>query len=423
MRKGVDRTDVVVIGGGIMGASTALWLAERGLAVTLCEKGEIGREQSGRNWGWCRTFGRDIRELELSLLSLRLWRGLNEMIGRETGFRQSGILSLAEDDDHLDTLRTMHQQLAGSEVAAELIDGNAAARLTTGAVRQWLGGLHAPGDGRAEPLLAAPAIAEGARDKGAVLHTGSVVQGIDMSGGRVSAVETSRGRIDCDAVVIAAGAWSTKLCRQLGFRVPQWIVTETVCRTAPVSGGPDVSLRTKAYSLRRRLDGGYTVGGGGKIRAELTPDSFRFFRDFIPILRAYGSMIQLRPTDHAWSDWKTLLGAEPSSHMLDPPPDEVLSRRVCGALARDFPAFAGIDIVERWAGGIDVTPDALPVISPLPVSGAFLLTGFSGHGFGMGPGAGALMAALVAGDTPPIDPRPFDVSRLTSGEKIVLGPL
>lgn len=82
MRKGVDRTDVVVIGGGIMGASTALWLAERGLAVTLCEKGEIGREQSGRNWGWCRTFGRDIRELELSLLSLRLWRGLNEMIGR-----------------------------------------------------------------------------------------------------------------------------------------------------------------------------------------------------------------------------------------------------------------------------------------------------------------------------------------------------
>ena len=93
-----------------------------------------------------------------------------------------------------------------------------------------------------------------------------------MSGGRVSAVETSRGRIDCDAVVIAAGAWSTKLCRQLGFRFPQLIVNETVCRTAPVSGGPDVSLRTKAYSLRRRLDGGYTVGGGGKIRAELTPE-------------------------------------------------------------------------------------------------------------------------------------------------------
>lgn len=103
----------------------------------------------------------------------------------------------------------------------ELIDGNAAARLTTGAVRQWLGGLHAPGDGRAEPLLAAPAIAEGARDKGARSPYRLSGAGHRHVRRPRSAVEMSRrGRIDCDAVVIAAGAWSTKLCRQARLPLP-----------------------------------------------------------------------------------------------------------------------------------------------------------------------------------------------------------
>lgn len=423
MREGGMRTDIVVIGGGITGASVALWLARKGLAVTLCEKGEIGKEQSGRNWGWCRTFGRDIRELELSLLSLRLWRSMNETTGRETGFRRSGILSLAQDERHLDDLRALQLQLVGSGAPVELIGADRAAQLTPGANRRWPGGLYAGGDGRAEPGLAAPAIAEGARDRGARIETDCAILDIETSGGRVSAVQTSRGRLDCGAVVIAAGAWSTKLCRGLGFRFPQLIVNETVCRTAPAEGGPDVSLRTKSYSLRRRLDGGYTVGGGGKIRAELTPDSFRFFRDFIPILRAYGRTIRLHPTSHAWSDWRQLLGAAPFFHTLDPAPDWRLSKRVYSALAADFPLFGTVGVTERWAGGIDVTPDAIPVVSPLPISGAFVISGFSGHGFGMGPGAGALMAALVADDVPPVDPAPFHVSRLESGRKITLGPL
>ena len=79
------RTDVVVIGGGIAGASTALYLAEKGVAVTLCEKGEIGAEQSGRNWGWCRTQGRDPREIALSLEANRMWKGLNAKVGGELG--------------------------------------------------------------------------------------------------------------------------------------------------------------------------------------------------------------------------------------------------------------------------------------------------------------------------------------------------
>ncbi|MEY8838660.1 NAD(P)/FAD-dependent oxidoreductase, partial [Cribrihabitans sp. XS_ASV171] len=86
------RVDVVVIGGGIIGASTALELADRGLSVLLCEKGQIGGEQSSRNWGWVRLGMRDPREIPLMIEAIRIWQGLDARLGRETGYRQSGIL-------------------------------------------------------------------------------------------------------------------------------------------------------------------------------------------------------------------------------------------------------------------------------------------------------------------------------------------
>src|SRR5690349_21109240 len=88
--------DVVIVGGGIVGTSTALFLAERGVSVALCEKGLIGAEQSARNWGWVRQMGRDPAEVPLAVESLALWRGLNERVGAETGFRQTGITYLCE---------------------------------------------------------------------------------------------------------------------------------------------------------------------------------------------------------------------------------------------------------------------------------------------------------------------------------------
>ncbi len=90
--------EVAVIGGGIIGVSVAIELAERGLSVVLLEKGIIAGEQSSRNWGWCRQMGRDPREIPLILESLKLWRGMNARVGAETGYRQCGIVYLAETD-------------------------------------------------------------------------------------------------------------------------------------------------------------------------------------------------------------------------------------------------------------------------------------------------------------------------------------
>src|SRR3990170_2331443 len=94
-----ESADVIVVGGGIIGVTTAFFLAEQGVAVVLCEKGIIAGEQSSRNWGWCRTMGRDPRELPLAMESLRLWRDLNRRIGDETGFRQTGTLYICPDQE------------------------------------------------------------------------------------------------------------------------------------------------------------------------------------------------------------------------------------------------------------------------------------------------------------------------------------
>ena len=93
--------DVVIIGGGIIGTSAALFLAQKGVSTVLCEKGHIAGEQSSRNWGWCRKMARDPRELPLAIESLRIWERLNEMVEAETGFRTSGIMYLAQTQTDL----------------------------------------------------------------------------------------------------------------------------------------------------------------------------------------------------------------------------------------------------------------------------------------------------------------------------------
>src|SRR5436309_9026299 len=98
------QADVVIVGGGIIGASTALFLAQRGVSTVLCEKGHIAGEQSSRNWGWCRKMGRDPREIPLIIESLRLWERMNGTVEAETGFRQCGIMYLAESQAELENL-------------------------------------------------------------------------------------------------------------------------------------------------------------------------------------------------------------------------------------------------------------------------------------------------------------------------------
>lgn len=419
------RTDVVVIGGGIAGASTALHLASKGVAVVLCEKGEIAGEQSSRNWGWVRKTGRDPRELPLIIESLRQWEQLNTTVGAETGFRAAGIMFLCDTDKEVAEREAWLEHARQYQLDTRMIGPDEIAELLPGATRRWKAALYTASDGRGEPQQATSAIAAGARARGAQVFTQCAVRGVETRGGRVAGVVTEKGRIDCESVVLAGGAWSRLFCGNLGLNLPQLKVRSSVLRTAPVEGAPETAALGHGFGLRKRLDGGYNVGNALNTHAEVVPDSFRLFFDFLPAYRIERKALRLRVSERFLEEWRTrrrwsLSEVTPfeRARVLDPAPIESDLTAARKHLAETFPIFANVPVAQGWAGLIDVTPDAIPVISAVEsLPGFFMATGFSGHGFGIGPGAGRLMAELVTGDTPCVDPMPFRFSRFSDGSR------
>ncbi|MBI1774106.1 MAG: FAD-binding oxidoreductase [Proteobacteria bacterium] len=411
--------DVVVIGGGVIGASTALYLAQKRISVVLCEKGEIAGEQSGRNWGWVRTIGRDLTEIPLAVESLRRWRTINRDIEAETGYREAGILYLCDQPKDVAVHEGWLDHVKAYQLDARLLDGAAVHRLVPGSARPFAGGLYSATDGRAEPEKAAPAIAAGARRAGAVVLTRCAVRGLDMEAGRVSGVITERGRIAAGSVVLAGGAWSRLFCGNLGLDFPQLKVLGSVMRTQPMDGPSELAVGGSDFAFRKRLDGGYTVGRRGATVAEIVPDSFRLLFDFLPALKQQRHELRLRLRGRFLEEWRTRRhwGLDETTpfeeiRILDPDPDLGILKEAEENLVGAFPAFRGLSIAERWAGLIDVMPDALPVIGPVAsIPGFFLATSFSGHGFGIGPGAGALTADIVSGSQTCVDPSPFRLER------------
>jgi glycine/D-amino acid oxidase-like deaminating enzyme len=419
------RSDVVVVGGGIAGVSTALFLAQRGVSVTLCEKGRIGGEQSSRNWGWVRTMGRDPREIPLSIESLRLWRNMNATVGAETGYREAGIIYLCDTRDGVEKHKVWLEHSRPYQVETRLLGPKEVDHLLPGSMRPWAGALYTPSDGRAEPAKAAPAIAEGARRLGAMILTGCAVRGLEAQAGRVSAAVTEKGTIACSSVVLAGGAWSRLFCGNLGVKFPALKVLGSVMRTQPLEGGPECAVGASNFGFRKRLDGGYTVARRGATEADIVPDSFRLFFDFLPALRVQWKELRLRVGRSFLTEWQvprkwSLDASSPFEkvRVLDPEPAESLLVEARENLSRAFPFFSNIVEAERWGGLIDVTPDAVPVISSVDaMPGFFIVSGLSGHGFGFGPGAGRLMADLVTSASPIVDPTPFRYMRFFDGSR------
>lgn len=424
------RADVVIVGGGIIGVSTALFLAERGVDVVLCEKGMPGAEQSSRNWGWVRVMGRDEREIPLAIEALKIWDTLDARVSGETGFRRSGILYISENERDVANRDAWLAMAKPYGVDSRQLGPDATAEAMPGASLRYQGALFTPSDGRAEPQKAVPAIVAGARRAGARILTGCAVRGVEHAAGQVSAVVTEKGRIETSAVVVAGGAWSRLFLKGLGIRLPQLKVRNTVLRTGPVSGGPEGAGATATYAYRKRLDGGYTIADGAANLHAIVPDSFAFFRDFQPARKAEGDAVQVGLSAQSWSELFEIgavpldrPGAFERHRVLDPNPDSRRALHALDAAAKAFPLLRETKVQQIWAGLIDVTPDAVPVISTVEnLPGLVIATGFSGHGFGIGPGAGHLVADLVTGAKPIVDPTPFRMSRFLDGTPISIAP-
>ena len=418
--------DVVIIGGGIIGICTAWFLARQGVDVVLCEKGHIAGEQSGRNWGWVRQQGRDLRELPMMFESMRIFRELEHEIGEDIGFVEGGCLLTARNDRDMEKFHRWMAMARDFDLDTRILEAHEFDTLVDGAAMKWRGAMYTPSDARAEPHKTTSAIARAAERAGATILPSCAVRGLDVSAGRVSGVVTEHGSIRCSTVLCAAGAWTSMFCRSLGIDVPQLKVRGTVARTAPAPKVLDGNLFSKKLGIRRRDDGGYTLGHGAVLDHGITPATFRYAFKFIPALLKEITVLRLR----FGSDFVDELSMpkrwaldEPSpfesNRVLDPAPNPNIIAGIEKNLGLVFPALAGTPIVETWAGIVETVPDIVPIIGETEeIPGFFLATGFSGHGFGIGPGAGKALAALLTNADNPIDLAPFRLSRFFDGSPI-----
>lgn len=415
-RHRTEHWDVIIVGGGIMGCSAAFYAARSGLRVLLFERDTPGSAQSGRNLGFVRQQARDFREVPLAMGAIRLWQDLECDLGRKLGWHQGGniVLALSEDDMAgqvawrkeaqgygLDT-----QILSAAEVAEKLPGLNPNANV--------LGAMFTASDGRAEPAQATRAFLDAAVEHGAEVISGQLVSRLERAAGAVSGVWSAGRLYRADTVICAAGAKSAGLLRPLGVKLPQEIIRATVARTEPLDAAFPHCVSCPMTGIRQAADGSLHLSvAGGEYDVRL--DSIRYARWYMKVRKEQPDASRI----NYLSPLRGLLsrGAPPPLADIPPtrdcvPPNPTRIEQALTETAAFFPAFSNLRVLASWAGYIDTLPDMIPAIGPVSTTGGLLVaTGFSGHGFGLGPMVGSVLSQLIQGKQPGVDISQFSPER------------
>ncbi|WP_339529903.1 FAD-binding oxidoreductase [Pseudomonas mucidolens] len=412
-------TSVVIIGGGIIGLTAALTLAERNIPVVVLEKGRIAGEQSSRNLGWVRKTSRHAHDIPLALAADRLWAQMPERVGADVGYRQEGIMFVARNEAQMAMHEGWLKSVEPLSLDSRLLSKREIAELVPGGEGDWAGGIYTPSDARAEPTLASSAIAKAAMALGVVIIEQCAVRTLQMSAGKVSGVVTEKGEIRCDQVLLAGGMWSRRFLGNLGVSLPTLALTCSVLRTHPMQGPTEIAVGAPDFSFRKHQDGGFIVTQRGKLDAFLTLDHLLLAKQYMPQFRAQRSVLNVSLGKYFFNDlalsrrWSAdSVSPFERVRVQDPAANPRLNNDAMNNLKAAWPVFEQARIAQAWAGTIDVTPDSNPVIGPVAqIPGLTVATGFSGHGFGTSPAAGHLAADIVSGHTPIIDPSPYRFDR------------
>jgi sarcosine oxidase subunit beta len=366
------QADIAIVGGGIMGSATALFLQEKGRRAIVLERGALAAEASGLNGGGVRQQGRQLPEIPLARRAVELWGRLDELLGRPTGYRRTGNLMLARNEAELEMLAGQRLREQGAGLESELVDAEQVRELAPGvAPGAFVGGKFCPTDGHTRPAQTAQAVAEAAREAGAQLHTNNRVLDVGVSGGRVAYIESAELRVEAPVVLDAAGPWAPYISQFVDVYLPIFPTRAHQLLTPPLEPitGPFLITATWDFGGSQHADGRVQFGGG-----DVLDDSGRvtFSKRILP--------------------WRV---------------DEIKRRA-----ARLLPALGSSPIERAWVGTYECTPDMMPIIGPVEEpEGFFVCAGFSGHGFCLGPLMGQLMAEWIVGGAPSIDLSAFHYRR------------
>lgn len=426
------QADVVVIGGGVIGVCTALYLAQSGQDVVMLEKGRIAGEQSSRNWGWIRQQGRDPAELPIMTEAIGLWKELATQTNVDFGLRQGGVTYFANNAQQLEAFEHWVEGARNSGVKTKILTGSETLSMYPGLSHHFSGAMVTPSDMRAEPWKAVPALAGIATRAGARLVERCAVRMLDVEAGRVAGVVTEAGLIKTTSVVLAGGAWSSLFLRNHGVSVPQLSVRQSVMATNPLPEITKGAAAGNGVAFRRRQDGGYTLAKSGVAELFIGPDAFRALPKYMTQLRAdpWGqTYLGMAPTGFpdAWGTRRSW-GPEDRTpfedmRILNPTPNKRHLKFMRDRFAALFPDMPQVRAKATWAGMIDTMPDIVPMVGPCAdIPGLVIGTGMSGHGFGIGPGMGRVLSALVTGGCIGHSLSRFRCGRFTDGSPVQLGP-
>jgi glycine/D-amino acid oxidase-like deaminating enzyme len=418
--------DVVIVGGGIVGTASAYYLARAGVSVTLVERGEIGREQSSRNWGFVRQQGRHPVEVPLMLESNRLWRSLEDELEANIEWTQGGNLALADDEAKLQRFIDWRKVAEEHGLETQILSPDDLRRQFPRLASGFVGAMYTPTDGHANPEKVSAAFAEAARRLGATIHTREAVEDLLTSGGQVEGVTTDRGRISAGHVVCAAGALSNRLLRSLGLTLPQRTVRATVAMSRPVPPVTSAGVWADKVSFRQRPDGRVVFAAGAQADYDLTLNVFRHLRFFLPNYLRNRALFRFHIGRPLLEDVASLVPwserhRHPYSvnHAVEPKPNLKRVERGRQEFSRLFPSVPPLQVERAWAGNVDATPDAIPVIGAVErPAGLVVATGFSGHGFALGPITGRLVAELIVDGKPSLDLHAMRLSRFVEGDLV-----
>ena len=382
--------EVVIVGGGCMGASVAYHLARRGVTdVVLVERERmLGTGSTGRNAGGVRHQFSNEANIRLSIESIDVLERFKDEVGADIDFRQDGYLFLLSTPASVEVFTANVMRQRGLGISVDWLDAAEAAALAPGLVTDdVIGATFCQRDGIADPNGVTMGFAKGAQAAGVTIVRETEVTSVLVESGRVTGVETTGGTIAAPVVVNAAGPHAGAIGRMAGLDVP----VEPYRRHIFIAQPPPAAVPWNVPSSRIMV-----------IDFDTT---FYFHREGAGILFGMGDPNET-PTFDLTVQWDFL-------------------EKVTPVATKRLPALADAPIAHAWAGLYEVTPDANPIIGAArDLPGFFLINGFSGHGFQHSPAAGRILADVITGRDPGMDLTPFALERFgvpaAGGERYVV---
>ncbi len=356
----MQTTDILIIGGGVIGSATAYELARAGQRVLVLEAGD-GAEAPTASWasaGGVRRQGRDPAEAALASAASARWPSLAHELAADLEYRQGGQLLLAEREEELAQLESfVAQQQAMGFADVRLVAGAELREIAPNLAPHVLAGSFSPADGQADPGRTTRAFAAAARRAGAEFWTQTRCLGLRLAGGHVAGALTERGEISAGQVLLAAGAWSDDLASGIGLDLPIRTGVYQMLRSTPAAPGllgPVVGALGQRLSLKQLPGGAFLLGGGWP--GDAAPDRS-------------GYSVREASVAGGWA-----------------------------AACAIVPAVAQQRLAASWCGLEAECYDGVPLLGPVPgYDGLSLAVGFSGHGFALAPAVGSALAAELGG--------------------------